>query len=156
MNFFEFYRDNFFGNGKIEVILKVLVNREILSFVYIFGVVEFLKVIVNGVDLDEYIVILNIVVVVIDGLVILGFGDIGLVVGMFVMEGKVVFFKVFVGVDVFLIFINMKDVDEIVRMVELISFGFGGINLEDILVFRCFEIEERLRERFDILVFYDD
>ena len=34
--------------------------------------------------------------------------------------------------------------------------SFGGINLEDISAPRCFEIEDRLRERLDIPVFHDD
>src|SRR3712207_9278253 len=46
--------------------------------------------------------------------------------------------------------------DEIVRTVELIAPGFGGINLEDISAPRCFEIEKRLREKLDIPVFHDD
>ena len=33
---------------------------------------------------------------------------------------------------------------------------FGGINLEDISAPRCFEIEDRLKERLDIPVFHDD
>ncbi len=41
-------------------------------------------------------------------------------------------------------------------MVEAIAPGFGGINLEDIAAPRCFEIEQRLRERLDIPVFHDD
>ncbi len=93
--------------------------------------------------------------VVTDGSAILGLGgDIGPVAGMPVMEGKAVLFKALAGVDAFPpILINTKDVDEIVRTVELISPGFGGINLEDISAPRCFEIEERLRERLDIPVF---
>jgi malate dehydrogenase (oxaloacetate-decarboxylating) len=34
--------------------------------------------------------------------------------------------------------------------------AFGGINLEDISAPRCFEIEDRLKERLDIPVFHDD
>ncbi|MEY2635434.1 MAG: hypothetical protein RIS75_1374, partial [Actinomycetota bacterium] len=49
-----------------------------------------------------------------------------------------------------------KDVDEIVRTVELIAPGFGGINLEDIGAPRCFEVEAKLRERLNIPVFHDD
>ena len=52
--------------------------------------------------------------------------------------------------------LDTQDVDEIVRTVELIAPGFGGINLEDISAPRCFEIEERLRAKLDIPVFHDD
>ena len=49
-----------------------------------------------------------------------------------------------------------QDTDEIVRIVECIAPGFGGINLEDIAAPRCFEVEERLRATLDIPVFHDD
>ena len=73
-----------------------------------------------------------------------------------VMEGKCCLFKEFAGVDAFPICIKSKDVDEIVRTIELISDSFGGINIEDISAPRCFEIERRLKEKLDIPVFHDD
>ena len=48
------------------------------------------------------------------------------------------------------------DTDEIVRTVELLAPGYGGVNLEDIAAPRCFEVERRLRESLDIPVFHDD
>jgi len=106
------------------------------------GVVEVLMVIV--VDfwfVDVYMFCVNIVVVVIDGMVVLGFGNIGLVVVFLVMEGKVVLFKYFVGVDVVLVCFDIMDVDELVDMVVWFVLMFGGINFEDILVLCCFEVE---------------
>ncbi|MBQ1464941.1 MAG: NAD-dependent malic enzyme, partial [Ruminococcus sp.] len=52
--------------------------------------------------------------------------------------------------------VRSKDVDEIVKTVQLISGSFGGINLEDISAPRCFEIEKRLKEVCDIPIFHDD
>ena len=49
-----------------------------------------------------------------------------------------------------------KEVDEIVRTVQLIAPVYGGINLEDISAPRCFEVEARLRKLLDIPVFHDD
>jgi malate dehydrogenase (oxaloacetate-decarboxylating) len=72
------------------------------------------------------------------------------------MEGKCCLFKEFAGVDAFPICLDTTDPDEIVRTVELIAPGFGGINLEDISAPRCFEIEERLKRELDIPVFHDD
>jgi len=43
-----------------------------------------------------------------------------------------------------------------VVMVKVIVFVFVGINLEDISVLWCFEIECRLCDELDIFVFYDD
>ncbi|MFA6867199.1 MAG: NADP-dependent malic enzyme, partial [Clostridia bacterium] len=76
--------------------------------------------------------------------------------GMPVMEGKCVLFKAFADVDAFPICIKSKNVDEIVRTVQLISGSFGGINLEDISAPRCFEIERKLKECTDIPIFHDD
>jgi malate dehydrogenase (oxaloacetate-decarboxylating) len=73
-----------------------------------------------------------------------------------VMEGKAALFKRFADIDAWPIALDTQDVDEIVRTVELIAPGFGGINLEDIAAPRCFEIEARLREKLDIPVFHDD
>lgn len=73
-----------------------------------------------------------------------------------VMEGKCVLFKEFADVDAFPICIDSQDVDTIVDTVALISKSFGGINLEDIAAPRCFEIEEKLKQRCDIPVFHDD
>jgi malate dehydrogenase (oxaloacetate-decarboxylating) len=73
-----------------------------------------------------------------------------------VMEGKAALFKRFADIDAWPIALDTQDVDEIVRTVELIAPGFGGINLEDISAPRCFEIEKRLRAKLDIPVFHDD
>ena len=40
--------------------------------------------------------------------------------------------------------------------VALLAGSFGGINLEDISAPRCFEIEEKLKEKCDIPIFHDD
>ena len=98
----------------------------------------------------------NTVAVITDGTAILGLGDIGPEAGMPVMEGKALLFREFAGIDAFPICIKSKDVDEIVRTVELISGSFGGINLEDISAPRCFEIERRLKEVCEVPVFHDD
>jgi malate dehydrogenase (oxaloacetate-decarboxylating) len=98
----------------------------------------------------------NTVAVVTDGSAVLGLGDIGPGASMPVMEGKAALFKRFADIDAWPIALDTQDVDEIVRTVELIAPGFGGINLEDIAAPRCFEIEARLREKLDIPVFHDD
>ena len=73
-----------------------------------------------------------------------------------VMEGKGVLFKTFADVDVFDIELDSKNIDEIIRTVEIIAPTFGGINLEDIKGPECFIIEETLKKRLDIPVFHDD
>ncbi len=98
----------------------------------------------------------NTVAVVTDGTAVLGLGDIGPAAAMPVMEGKAVLFKQFGGVDAVPICLDTTDVDEIVETVVRLAPSFGGINLEDISAPRCFEIEERLKQRLDIPVFHDD
>ncbi|USH00564.1 NADP-dependent malic enzyme [Thermococcus argininiproducens] len=153
----EYHRNNFPGNGKIEIIPKVKVGDPYdLSLAYTPGVAEPCRSIVAGRSYEDYTVIPNTVAVISDGSAVLGLGDIGVLAGMPVLEGKCVLFKVLAGVDAFPILIDTKEVDEIVNTVKLISRGFGGINLEDISAPRCFEIEERLKKELDIPVFHDD
>ena len=96
------------------------------------------------------------VAVITDGTAVLGLGDIGPEAGMPVMEGKCVLFKEFGDVDSFPLCVRTKNVDEFVETVYNISGSFGGINLEDISAPRCFEIEEKLKQRCDIPIFHDD
>ena len=144
--------------GKIEVISTVPVNSaEDLSLAYTPGVaqpcLEIQKDINKSYDLTLRH---NLCAVITDGSAVLGLGDIGPEAGMPVMEGKCVLFKSFGGVDAFPLCIKSKDVDEIVRTIQLISGSFGGVNLEDISAPRCFEIERRLKECCDIPIFHDD
>ena len=144
--------------GKIEVVARCPVStREELSIAYTPGVAEPCLKIRDDVDLSyTYTRRHNLVAVITDGTAVLGLGDIGPEAGMPVMEGKCALFKAFADVDAFPLCVKSKDVDEIVRTVQLISGSFGGINLEDISAPRCFEIERRLKEVCDIPVFHDD
>jgi malate dehydrogenase (oxaloacetate-decarboxylating) len=73
-----------------------------------------------------------------------------------VMEGKAALFKRFGGVDAWPVCLDTQDTEEIIRTVQILAPGYGGINLEDIAAPRCFEIESRLRQLLDIPVFHDD
>ena len=144
--------------GKLEITPKMKVeSREDLSLAYTPGVAQAcLEIAADASKSYELTGRWNTVAVVTDGTAVLGLGDIGPEAAMPVMEGKCVLFKAFGGVDAIPLCVKSKDVDEIVKTVELLSPSFGGINLEDISAPRCFEVERRLKERLDIPVFHDD
>ena len=144
--------------GKIEVSSKVaLKTRDDLSMAYTPGVGRVSSAIAkHPEDARRLTVKGNSVAVVTDGSAVLGLGNIGPEAAMPVMEGKAALFKQFAGIDAWPICLASQDTEEIIRAVEMIAPGFGGINLEDIAAPRCFEIERRLRESLDIPVFHDD
>lgn len=144
--------------GKIEVVTTVpCKTKEDLALVYTPGVatpcLEIQKDVNKSYELTRR---WNMCLVVTDGTAVLGLGDIGPEAGMPVMEGKCALFKAFGDVDAFPLCIKSKDVDDIVKTVQLISGSFGGVNLEDISAPRCFEIEKKLKEVCDIPIFHDD
>ena len=144
--------------GKIEMVTRVPVKtKDDLSLAYTPGVAQpCLEIQKDPTKSYELTRRWNMAAVITDGSAVLGLGDIGPEAGMPVMEGKCVLFKEFGNVDAFPICVDSQDVDEFVNAVALISKSFGGINLEDIGAPRCFEIEQKLKERCDIPVFHDD
>ena len=144
--------------GKLEVRSRVrLRNRDQLSMAYTPGVARVcLALAKHPEDARNLTVKGNSVAIVTDGSAVLGLGNIGPVAALPVMEGKAALFKRFADVNAWPICLDSNDPDEIVRAVEMLAPGFGGINLEDIAAPRCFDIEARLRDSLDIPVFHDD
>jgi malate dehydrogenase (oxaloacetate-decarboxylating) len=144
--------------GKIETRSKVpLRTRDDLSMAYTPGVARVsLALAAKPQDARRLTIKRNSVAVVTDGSAVLGLGNVGPYAALPVMEGKAALFKRFAGIDAWPICLDTQDPDEIVRAVQVIAPGFGGINLEDISAPRCFEVERRLRALLDIPVFHDD
>jgi len=146
------------AGGKMEIASTVALTGPVeLSMAYTPGVARVCEAIAEDPSLyRDYTWTANTVAVVTDGTAVLGLGDIGPRAAMPVMEGKAVLFKQFGGIDAIPICLDTTDVDEIVETVVRLAPSFGGINLEDISAPRCFEVEERLKQRLDIPVFHDD
>jgi malate dehydrogenase (oxaloacetate-decarboxylating) len=144
--------------GKMETVSTVaLAGPDELSLAYTPGVARVCEAIAADPTMTQhYTWVPNTVAVVTDGTAVLGLGDIGPAAAMPVMEGKAVLFKQFGGVDAVPICLDTTDTEEIIETVARLAPSFGGINLEDISAPRCFEIEDRLKERLDIPVFHDD
>ena len=144
--------------GKLSVHSKLrLTDRESLSLAYTPGVAEVCSAIAADPSLaGEYTWRSRLVAIVSDGTAVLGLGNIGPAAALPVMEGKAALFCEFAGLNAVPIVLDTTDADEIVRVVEQIAPSFGGINLEDISAPRCFDIEDRLRDRLSIPVFHDD
>ena len=146
------------SRGKIAIVPNVPTDtREDLAVAYTPGVARVCLEIEKDID-KSYMLTRrwNTCLVVTDGTAVLGLGDIGPEAAMPVMEGKCVLFKAFGDVDAFPMCLRTKDVDELVNTISLMAGSFGGINLEDISAPRCFEIEDKLKEKCDIPVFHDD
>ncbi|MCW2814559.1 MAG: NAD-dependent malic enzyme [Nocardioides sp.] len=144
--------------GKMQTVATVALDgKDDLSMAYTPGVALVCEAIAADPSLTRhYTWVPNVVAVVTDGTAVLGLGDIGPAAAMPVMEGKAVLFKQFGGVDGVPICLDTTDTEEIIETVVRLAPSFGGINLEDISAPRCFEIEDRLKERLDIPVFHDD
>lgn len=144
--------------GKISTEPKMtLQSRDDLANAYTPGVAAACMEIAHDTAcVYDYTLKANTIAVVSDGSAVLGLGNIGPEAAMPVMEGKAALFKAFGGVNAFPICLDTQDVDEIVHTVELLAPTFGGVNLEDISAPRCFEIEQKLKERLNIPVFHDD
>ncbi len=144
--------------GKLEVNSKSpLRTRDQLSMAYTPGVARVSEAIEETPeDAHRLTMKSNAVAVVSDGTAVLGLGDIGPEGAIPVMEGKAQLLKEFADVNGVPLCLDTTDVDEIVDTVARVAPVFGAVNLEDISAPRCFEVEDRLKDRLDIPVFHDD
>ncbi|MCK5893571.1 MAG: malate dehydrogenase [Endozoicomonadaceae bacterium] len=128
-----------------------------LSLAYSPGVAEPVKKIAEDPEnAYKYTAKGNLVGVISNGSAILGLGNLGALASKPVMEGKVLLFKRFAGVDAIDIEVESESPQAFIDTVKRIANTFGGINLEDIKAPECFVIERALIEQCEIPVFHDD
>ncbi|MDG0872692.1 NADP-dependent malic enzyme [Paenibacillus thiaminolyticus] len=146
------------SNGKLQIAGKMPINnKNDLAIAYTPGVAEPCKEIAKDKSKAyEYTIKGSTVAILTNGTAVLGLGDIGPEAGLPVIEGKALLLKEFGGVDAYPICIDSYDPDEIVRTIQVIAPGFGGIHLEDIKAPECFYIEDKLKELLNIPVYHDD
>lgn len=144
--------------GKLEVISKGrLKTRDDWSTLYSPGVGAVSSHLAQYPrDARIYTIKRNTVAVISDGSAVLGLGNLGAIPALPVMEGKCAILKEMAGIDAFPIVLDTQNTEDIIHTIVNIAPGFGAINLEDISAPRCFEIEDRLKEKLTIPLMHDD
>jgi len=144
--------------GKIKIDVKAdLRNKHALSVWYTPGVAHPCRIIRQEPEtVFDYTIKGNTLAVITDGSRVLGLGDIGPEASIPVMEGKAALFVEYGAIDAFPLPLKVNTVTEFISTVKAIEPMLGAINLEDISVPRCFEIEEALINELSIPVFHDD
>jgi malate dehydrogenase (oxaloacetate-decarboxylating)(NADP+) len=144
--------------GKLGIYAtKRMETQRDLALAYSPGVAAACEAIAeNNATARDYTARGNLVGVITNGTAVLGLGNIGPLASKPVMEGKVVLFKKFGGLDAFDIEVDASDPKAFCDAVAALEPTFGGINLEDIKAPECFAIEAELRKRMKIPVFHDD
>jgi malate dehydrogenase (oxaloacetate-decarboxylating) len=144
--------------GKIAITPTVKVDTlSDLRMIYTPGVAQVCHYIIGHPEAArDYTSIGNSVCIATNGSAVLGLGDIGVLAGMPVMEGKSVILNKMAGVSCIPLLIDSDNADTIVDTLEAISKTFSVIMIEDIKAPLCFEVEEKLQGRVNIPVFHDD
>lgn len=144
--------------GKIEIVpTKPFYSPHDLSLAYSPGVAfPCLEIAKDAEQSYRYTGRGNTVAVISNGTAVLGLGNIGPEAAKPVMEGKVLLFKVFAGIEAVDIEVAETDAERLAAIIRSLAPSFGGINLEDIKAPECFEVEERLVRDCDIPVMHDD
>lgn len=96
------------------------------------------------------------VAVVSDGTAVLGYGNIGALAAIPVMEGKAALHAEMSDIDAMSFCIKTQDKQELIKIVEMFEDSFSSIHLEDIAAPECFDIENTLSDTLKIPVLHDD
>jgi malate dehydrogenase (oxaloacetate-decarboxylating) len=128
-----------------------------LRIVYTPGVARVCKAIQADPSLaQQYTNVPNKVAIATNGTAILGLGDIGVLAGLPVMEGKSAIFWEFAKISAEPVLIDTHDANEFINIMEKLAAGFGAIQIEDVAAPECFPITRELDKRLKIPVMHDD
>src|SRR5690606_7380667 len=120
------------GKLSVEATKRMETQRD-LALAYSPGVAAACEAIVadpHSADLDTACA--NLLSVLTTGTAVLGLGKLGARASKPVMEGKLVLFRKFAGLDAFDIEVDTTDSERFCNAVAALEPTFGGINLEDI------------------------
>ena len=99
----------------------------------------------------------NYCAIITDGTAILGYGDIGSLAGLPVMEGKICLFKELADVNVIPYSLESGlTLDQMKIVIKGFADSWSAINLEDIAAPLCFDLEMQLNSELPIPIFHDD
>ncbi len=144
--------------GKLEVRPRVEVRTfQDMREVYTPGVARVSQAIADDITgADRWTWRSRTVAVVSNGSRVLGLGNIGPAASLPVMEGKALFYAMFVDLNAVPIVLDATEPDDIIETVIRLAPGFGGIHLEDIATPGAYRVEDELDRRLAIPVMHDD
>jgi malate dehydrogenase (oxaloacetate-decarboxylating) len=133
--------------GMIGVASKVpLKDRTVLSLVYTPGVAEPCREIAkNPLSAFDYTIRGNTIALVSDGSSAFGFGNIGPLAALPMLEDACILFKTFGGLDAFPVCLDTQDIEEFIATGMALRPTFGGICLTGIAPPRCFTVADHLK-----------
>src|SRR3989454_5485744 len=148
------YRKRF--RGMIGVASKIqLKDRSVLSLLYTPGVAApCLAIAKDPLTAYDYTLRGNTIALVSDGSSALGFGNIGPMAALPMLEDACILFKTFGGVNAFPICLNTQDIEQMIATSVAIWPTFGGFCLSSIASPRCFTVADHLARAVNIPVLH--
>jgi malate dehydrogenase (oxaloacetate-decarboxylating) len=140
----------------IGVASKVpLKDRSVLSLLYTPGVAApCLAIAKEPLSSFDYTIRGNTIALVSDGSAAFGFGNIGPMAALPLLEDACILFKTFGGVNAFPICLNTQDIEQVIATGIAIWPTFGGFCLSGIASPRCFTIADHLARAVNIPVLH--
>src|SRR5947209_17295440 len=144
--------------GMISVTSKVpLKDRSVLSLLYTPGVAApCLEIAKDPLSSFDYTLRGNTIALVSDGSSVYGFGNLGPLAALPMLEDACILFKTFGGVNAFPICLNTQDIEQSIATGIAIWPTFGGFCLSSIASPRCFTVTNHLARAVNIPVLNAD